>query len=609
MATNTSQTIPGVRENRESSGGEDDSEEILDPRVKGELDRLNSSTAEINRLEQDLEELQAAFRQTLTESAYVLNSQAALLGKCVSQARPYYDAMREAKQSQIETQRATLKYERACSVHQAAKKMLAMAEQKLVSTSKEHKVLDPSWQEMLNQAVFKVTEADKKRALQAQEHLHTARAFSEAGKKVMELRTKLKSAIKKSRPYFDLKMKYDQILETRKGQVEVTQQALQETKRKYSLALKNLEGISEEIHEMRRSRESLNTILLEREEGVGAESPEDDTQSFSSETWAGCGAIKPNYGFKIALVSASVERTLAEETAQFPVGERDEDPEGCNSVDEQQRDCDAGFHATRETTGDDTGGNHEKMNALSLGENTVHGRDGSSSFEICSDLDFRDRASGGDHPLEDSKSTGDQEVTGPSVFSVNETSKGSELCADNRGLRSEVSISPDHSSENAIRGLVAVTGQNRETEAETRDESNDIPADSVESCAIGEGNGGEQTSETYPLTSSEASAFEENVQKEERRFASEGDQRSISNEINEVTIDDACGEGQTTKSSPCESSEETVSEHNIRKDERDCMTDVDLRPIDSEQSNAKIGDASLSNESSSRVKSEESVSE
>lgn len=34
MATNTSQTIPGVRENRESSGGEDDSEEILDPRVK-----------------------------------------------------------------------------------------------------------------------------------------------------------------------------------------------------------------------------------------------------------------------------------------------------------------------------------------------------------------------------------------------------------------------------------------------------------------------------------------------------------------------------------------------------------------------------------------------
>ena len=434
--------------------------------------------------------------------------------------------------------------------------------------------------------------------------------------------------------------------QTRKGQVEVTQQALQEAKRKYSLALKNLEGISEEIHEMRRSRESLNTILLEREEGVGAESPEDDTPSLSSESWAGCGAIKPNYGFKIALVSASAERTLAEETAQFPVGERDEDPEGCNSVDEQQRDCDSGFHATRETTADDRGGNQEKMNSLGLGENTVHDRDEPCSSKICSDLDFRDNASGRDfeemkvaevkdHPLEDSKSTDVQEVAGPSVFSVNETSKGSELCADKRGLRSEVSIRPDHSSENAIRGLVAAPDQNRETEAETRDEGNSVEScaidegnggeqrsetsaltsseteaeardegNSVESCAIDEGNGGEQTSETSALTSSEASAFEENVRKEERRFASEGAQRSISNDI-----DDACGEGQTSETSPRESSEETMSEHNVRKDERDGMTDVDQRPIDSDHSNVKIGDACLSNESSSRVKSEESVSE
>ena len=34
--------------------------------------------------------------------------------------------------------------------------MLTIAEQRLVSTSKEHKVLDPTWQEMLNQAVLKV---------------------------------------------------------------------------------------------------------------------------------------------------------------------------------------------------------------------------------------------------------------------------------------------------------------------------------------------------------------------------------------------------------------------------------------------------------------------
>lgn len=35
--------------------------------------------------------------------------------------------------------------------------------------------------------------------------------------------------------------------------------------------MKNLEGISEEIYEMRRSRESLDVFLFEREEGVGVE--------------------------------------------------------------------------------------------------------------------------------------------------------------------------------------------------------------------------------------------------------------------------------------------------------------------------------------------------
>lgn len=332
---------------------EEDSEETLDPRVKGELDRLNSSTAEINRLEQDLEDLQATFRQTLTESAYILKSQATFLGKCINQARPYYDAVRKAKQSQIETQKAALKYERACSAHQAAKKMLTIAEQRLVSTSKEHKVLDPTWQEMLNQAVLKVMESDKERALSEREHLETARAFSQAGSQVTDLRTKLKSAISKSRPYFDLKMKYDQILEAHKKQVEITQEGLQEAKQKYSLALKNLEGISEEIHEMRKSRDSLDTILHEREEGVGAESPVGDLSrdairpgtDFNFKELDGRveQQNKPCYGFKIALVSASSQAqagkvSFDEVESGMPVGERDGDPEGCSSVDEQQLD-------------------------------------------------------------------------------------------------------------------------------------------------------------------------------------------------------------------------------------------------------------------------------
>ena len=120
------------------------------------------------------------------------------------------------------------------------------------------------------------------------------------------------------------------------------------------MALKNLEGISEEIHEMRKSRDSLDTILHEREDGVGAESPVGDLSrdairpgtdfNFKELDNMSDQQNKPRYGFKIALVSASSQAqagkgmALDEAERGMPVGERDGDPEGCSSVDEQSLD-------------------------------------------------------------------------------------------------------------------------------------------------------------------------------------------------------------------------------------------------------------------------------
>lgn len=41
--------------------------------------------------------MHAVFRQTLTESAFVLKTQANILGKCVKKARPYYEKLGHAK--------------------------------------------------------------------------------------------------------------------------------------------------------------------------------------------------------------------------------------------------------------------------------------------------------------------------------------------------------------------------------------------------------------------------------------------------------------------------------------------------------------------------------
>ena len=101
--------------------------------------------------------------------------------------------------------------------------------------------------------------------------------------------------------------------------MEELQYYLAKAKNTYSLALKNLEDISEEIHEMRRSRDSLDILLDKREEGVGAETPHDDIScrgasiieenfgcgsSLSSITTSNTGQI---YGLKVAVLTKDVD--------------------------------------------------------------------------------------------------------------------------------------------------------------------------------------------------------------------------------------------------------------------------------------------------------------
>lgn len=61
-------------------------------------------------------------------------------------------------QAQQETQKAALRYERAVSMHTAAREMVYVAEQGLLA---DRNTLDPTWQEMLNHATSKVQNQHK----------------------------------------------------------------------------------------------------------------------------------------------------------------------------------------------------------------------------------------------------------------------------------------------------------------------------------------------------------------------------------------------------------------------------------------------------------------
>ncbi|XP_067365332.1 SH3-binding domain protein 5-like, a isoform X2 [Channa argus] len=238
-----------------------------------ELEHLNEASAEINRLELQLDDARSGYRKILTESARKLNAQSSQLGSCIEKARPYYEARRLAKEAQQETQKAALSYERAVSMHTAAREMVYVAEQGLMADGKN--TLDPTWQEMLNHATSKVNEAEEERLRSEREHMRVTHACQEAEARVQMLQKSLKRVILKSKPYFELKAQFNHILEEHKVKVLQLEQHVAKVKTSYSIALRNLEQISEQIHAQRgrdQAEGGLPTVCGGRSPPVGAES-------------------------------------------------------------------------------------------------------------------------------------------------------------------------------------------------------------------------------------------------------------------------------------------------------------------------------------------------
>ncbi|XP_021416167.2 SH3 domain-binding protein 5-like [Oncorhynchus mykiss] len=224
-------------------------EEELDPRIQEELEHLNEASVKINQLELHLDDARSGYRKILTDSARKLNAHSSQLGTCIEKARPYYEARRLAKEAQQETQKAALSYERAVSMHTAAREMVYVAEQGLMADGRN--TLDPTWQEMLNHATSKVNEAEEERLRSEREHMRVTHSCQTAEARVQTLQKSLKRAIVKSKPYFELKAQFNYILEEHKTKVMQLEEHVTKVKNRYSVALHNLEQISEAIHAQR----------------------------------------------------------------------------------------------------------------------------------------------------------------------------------------------------------------------------------------------------------------------------------------------------------------------------------------------------------------------
>ncbi|XP_062322170.1 SH3 domain-binding protein 5b, partial [Osmerus eperlanus] len=255
-------------------------EEEVDPRIQGELEKLNQSTDDINRCETELEDARQKFRSVLVEATVKLDELVKKIGKVVEESKPYWEARKVARQTQLEAQRATQDFQRATEVLRAAKETIALAEQRLLE--EDNRQFDSAWQEMLNHATQRVMDAEHTKTRGELVHKETAAKYTAAMGRMKQLEKKLKRTISKSKPYFELKAKYYLQLEHLKKNVDDLQAKLSQAKCEYKTALKNLEMISDEIHQRRRS-----SAMGPRGRGVGAEGDSvsgDDITNFKMES-------------------------------------------------------------------------------------------------------------------------------------------------------------------------------------------------------------------------------------------------------------------------------------------------------------------------------------
>ncbi|KAL6109825.1 sh3bp5 [Pungitius sinensis] len=267
------------KELRADDEAEHDDEEV-DPRIQGELEKLNQSTDDINRRETELEDARQRFRSVLVEATVKLDELVKKIGKPVEESKPYWEARRLARQAQLEAQKATQDFQGATEVLRAAKETISLAEQRLLE--EDNRQFDSAWQEMLNHATQRVMEAEHAKTSSELVHKETAAKYTTAIGSLKQLEKKLKRTINKSKPYFEMKAKYYLQLENLKKNVDERQAKLCQAKGEYKAALRNLEKISDEIHERRRS-----SSMGPRGCGVGAEgdgAPVDDIADFKVES-------------------------------------------------------------------------------------------------------------------------------------------------------------------------------------------------------------------------------------------------------------------------------------------------------------------------------------
>uniref|UniRef100_A0A0K0FWG7 SH3 domain-binding protein 5-like (inferred by orthology to a human protein) n=1 Tax=Strongyloides venezuelensis TaxID=75913 RepID=A0A0K0FWG7_STRVS len=216
-------------------------------KVHEELEKLNIATDVINKLEVQLDEARRQFRMTQQKWSQKLDELSKKYGSVISKSRPYYEAKLQERTLREEAQNAAIRFERANTLLAVAKEQVKFTQESL----SRQKVAEPACLEVLNHHIQRIGEAEKERTNAENCHKEISIKMTEISQKIKQMERDHNRAIKKSRYYFEQRMEFTKILEGQKHLINKLEKEVKQKKSDYTSSLKNLERISESIHEER----------------------------------------------------------------------------------------------------------------------------------------------------------------------------------------------------------------------------------------------------------------------------------------------------------------------------------------------------------------------
>uniref|UniRef100_A0A8R1IGN7 Guanine nucleotide exchange factor rei n=1 Tax=Caenorhabditis japonica TaxID=281687 RepID=A0A8R1IGN7_CAEJA len=217
--------------------------------IHEELEKLNISTDVINKMEVQLDLARADFRETQVQWSEKLKELSKQYSSQITKARPFYELKIKERELRNESQKAAERFERATSILCIAKEQVSLTQDSL---SRQTTVL-PECLEVLNHHITRVREIEEERMLAESCHASKATSMMQLSEKIRAMEKENRSAIKKSRLYFEKRLEFTKILEAQKNTILCLEAEVRQKKNDYTTSLRNLEQISDRIHEERSS--------------------------------------------------------------------------------------------------------------------------------------------------------------------------------------------------------------------------------------------------------------------------------------------------------------------------------------------------------------------